>query len=1009
MKPIHLSITGLRSYRETVEIDFPTGGGLLAIVGDTGSGKSSILEAIVYALFSSPTWAGDDVKELIADNEPEMRVAFTFEVDGVRWLVKRAHKQNTTRSSHKLENLTTPGEPIDDAREVTARIEHILGFDRDTFLSAVILPQGRFSRLLTATDKRRTDILSAILRLGELEEVWRLCDGALDKLQPLIEATTVARARLGDPEAEAAAAQKQLAAAKRRYRELQTVVQRRQEVLAGADAARQHVADYNTSATAIRGCLNGCAERMAVLATLETALSTEREALEQARNTAGLAAQAAADELKQADNAGVGLAGLAVAETALGFLLTEVPRLADLALNLDQRDQQLAETRESLAVAHTTHEALVASLATTQAANGKAEQAVSAAAQRLQAARDAFRAATQMHKEELAAEAGVTQAEAKIPVFEQAAQHAVEQAEKAVAKDLAGSGALHEAERADHAAACAHGLSAGSQCPVCGTTLPKGFRPPHASAGLAGLRKTAEAATGERRTAEAAVTAAATELQGARELVRTRLEEAARRRTEASVAVSTLKDLVADVDLSASEDMALSVPISEEGKAVTAATAAAADYEAVRGAHDRSAAQLKAGRQSLDERAAHLASDRAEYDRCTNIAGQRRAVLPPTYRPEADAAATEMNAVLNRLTERKAALAMVEAERQAQEQRRQEAASGLDALAARGVRELDRPATVEWGVACTLHASVSTATSLVGTTSPAVLDATALIAERAVQVAALEASAHDTLGALGRKVAAAQGVVDAAEEEAAAVLSKADIASPEVLTAYVEEALKQVGAEERAEANALVKIEPARTLMEVTRPFEERVNALRDIKETMTSATFVAEVRRRREAHLLRAASQILLGLSSGRYEFVGQSKDPTEQHKQFVIYDHVTGQERPPQTLSGGETFLASLALALGLSEIVDRRDHRLEALFLDEGFGSLDESSLDDAVAALEKAGAGGRLVTVVTHLSRVMHAIDQVLAVVRRPTGSQVRWLGATERARAEEQEATAGLLV
>jgi exonuclease SbcC len=110
----------------------------------------------------------------------------------------------------------------------------------------------------------------------------------------------------------------------------------------------------------------------------------------------------------------------------------------------------------------------------------------------------------------------------------------------------------------------------------------------------------------------------------------------------------------------------------------------------------------------------------------------------------------------------------------------------------------------------------------------------------------------------------------------------------------------------------------------------------------------------------------------------------------QFTIVDRHSGQSRKPETLSGGETFLASLALALALSELVGRKGGRLEAFFLDEGFGSLSPDCLDRALDALENLAGSGRLIGVISHVSAVAERLERALQVSRTPQGSQVQEL-------------------
>lgn len=135
---------------------------------------------------------------------------------------------------------------------------------------------------------------------------------------------------------------------------------------------------------------------------------------------------------------------------------------------------------------------------------------------------------------------------------------------------------------------------------------------------------------------------------------------------------------------------------------------------------------------------------------------------------------------------------------------------------------------------------------------------------------------------------------------------------------------------------------------------------------------------------LAASASEILGSLSSGRYALAVDDKD------NFVVVDHHNADEaRPAKTLSGGETFLASLALALALSEhVVDlaAEGASLGALFLDEGFGTLDAETLDTVASTIETLGASGRTVGLVTHVRELAERI---------PVRFEVRRDGRTAR--------------
>jgi len=170
------------------------------------------------------------------------------------------------------------------------------------------------------------------------------------------------------------------------------------------------------------------------------------------------------------------------------------------------------------------------------------------------------------------------------------------------------------------------------------------------------------------------------------------------------------------------------------------------------------------------------------------------------------------------------------------------------------------------------------------------------------------------------------------------------------------------------------------------------------LRGLLADAKFLQYLTDRRTRALLGVATDIFGRLSGGEFGFAVD----------FQIVSLRSGAARSPKTLSGGETFLASLALALALVELHSRSGARLGALFLDEGFGSLDVDALASSLTVLQAETGGDKLVAVISHLHAVAEAVEDVMWVERRPEGSSVRWLTAGERDALVRQEVTGGLL-
>ena len=175
MKPLRLSIEGFTSFRTKQEVSFEKLD-LFAISGPTGSGKSSILDAMMYALFGEiPRLGGQGYHEIISHGSPRLSVTFDFKLRARAYRAVRTLRKKGQTQAQLAEIDPVTGEDIealaDNVRAVDARVEELLGLTYAAFAQAVVLPQGEFQRFLKARPAERRELLSKLLRLGRYELV----------------------------------------------------------------------------------------------------------------------------------------------------------------------------------------------------------------------------------------------------------------------------------------------------------------------------------------------------------------------------------------------------------------------------------------------------------------------------------------------------------------------------------------------------------------------------------------------------------------------------------------------------------------------------------------------------------------------------------------------------------------------------------------------------------------------------------------------------------------------
>jgi len=146
---------------------------------------------------------------------------------------------------------------------------------------------------------------------------------------------------------------------------------------------------------------------------------------------------------------------------------------------------------------------------------------------------------------------------------------------------------------------------------------------------------------------------------------------------------------------------------------------------------------------------------------------------------------------------------------------------------------------------------------------------------------------------------------------------------------------------------------------------------------------------------IIYAANIRLNKMTSGRYEmFRTEKKERANKQSglEIEVFDNYTGKKRHVKTLSGGESFMASLAMALGLSDIVQNYagNVRLDTMFVDEGFGTLDPDALDAAINCLIDLQDSGRLVGLISHVPELKERIEARLEVSTTNIGSTTKFI-------------------
>ena len=877
MKPIQLVLSAFGPYVERTVIDFSALGeeGLFLIAGDTGAGKTTIFDAISFALYGEASGGKEKRKsksfhsDYVSD-QTETYVELTFRHRGETWWIRRnleyqrpAKKkkdgmETTTRQAAdaQMRNEDT-GEEILRMDDVNRRVRELLGLTQDQFTQTVMIAQGDFLKILTASSDDRKKLFRDLFHTNlyvdlqsRLQEKNRAC---ADEQKALEQVILSAEGKI-DPEAEFA----------------------EREILLSYCGQIQHTD--------------------ALCALLARLIEQEKAAQEQAR----------AQKKEAADQIGALIAAVTEGERVnrdFADWESKRARLAALtagqgeidaqraALAAARRAQQLETDEALMRRTRRDMDAQQAALSEAQAALEQAEKALPETETRMKEAESrggeihALLAQAKQMEDCLPVLGEVERLKAALDTQKRELQRLTEDSSRAQAAYTAAQNSYYLSQ----AGLLARELKAGQPCPVCGSTAhpcPAQITPETVT------RQALEQAAQRRETAEKAQSDAATRLAANQAALDERED---RLRALKIGADETRQRLAARID---------------------AAHQAAADrqreIDAARSAYQALDKRKTAAQSAVDAAQKQLAALEKDLRAQTEAFEQKRAAHG--FEDEASyRLAKRTNADIERLD--------------------------------REIRNYD---------------------------------------EQKRTLAAQTHELEDKLSGRQRTDLTALQNRQAAALDRQAKAENAEKAMVRKLT------LHESAEREIRQANAAIQKKRGKWQI-----IQELYTCCAGIAAGNPRAklTFEAYVQQYYFRFVVAAANKRLTRLTDGMFTLrvMREAANRVSQSGlDLEVLDRSTGQARDVSTLSGGESFLASLALALGLSDAVQSQSGqiRMDAMFIDEGFGSLDENALRSSIDVLLELADGKRLIGIISHVQELEERIDKQIVVTKTPNGSTVR---------------------
>jgi DNA repair protein SbcC/Rad50 len=1023
MRPLKLKITNFTCFREpTVELDF-VALNLFAITGPTGSGKSSLLDAMIFALYGRvPRMGARGLSELIALGRDRMAVVFDFRIGSRTFRVARtARRRGATEV--QLDELTTGGElPIaGNVRDTEEHVVRLLGLPYEAFTQAVVLPQGQFAKFLQSAPGQRRDILRELLRLQIYERMRNLATQQRNESGTRVE---LLERQLAEDFVDATS--ETLTSLRSEERRLATEIATTEAELKSDDAAlkslrlrheksreleqkRSQLAGLIKRETAIKkqdACIEGARRAGPVLPLIQAISSASaraesagkaRQLARDDRDKARTAEQRLKTKLQKADDEARRLPRLREEIAALDRVVGQLKSHHAVQKRLNEASTESIGLQRDLLKAEKQQRETVEALKQHEVELAKATKASEQVGydsdldRRLDEVRNEATTLASLREAATAKATEARDASSFATIAQEGEGRALDQAQKAkerlegATERKAHAQAALESARQRHAAAILRGdLRLGEPCPVCDQAITK--RParidvPHlpdlenrlskANQDEANARDTAE----QKREAATKAQADAKSAQRAADKAGQELAQFRRKLDELDGSLDREVGKLVAEDRGSTIEVRVQNAVKRiavlrkrfEEAVKTRETAQKTTNYATRAA-EKAEGDKKRIADLLAQAQAQMNSLKAEVARINLEIGKvTKAPDPKAERERLAGVYTDLEDTLNAARKEYSAaekqLAAAEVKAQQTAEARTQAARDLEATQLKA-----RDAVVAAGFpdeSAAKNAALAAADikrlEIEVRTWQRDRDATQK------RVTELEGQLND--GGVSAES------LRAAEAQFLARKTKYDAARDE--RARLSQRISQVAERVKRAKELTIDLGLHRQSHTLYAQLAD------DLRSDRFQAFLLEEVFR----DLVQGASERLWSLSN-RYGLQWQNEN-------FLVVDHDNARQlRSADTLSGGETFMASLALALELSEQVQRASGAvpLDSIFIDEGFGTLDPEALNSTAEAIESLQTGGRLVGIITHLEGLSERLPARINVQKHAEGSQLEILTA-----------------